>query len=166
MSIKAYLTQPNTGASKQLLGLRDTSSDCNFLNNNWAKSKGFIPLAQYNIKFVTFYSNKFKTYYIYNLNVFVINDYLETRQYKLRFYSYKAISYCLVFRMEFYKATVAQYCDYIKKRQAYMLVQPNNINILTLKEFAIKLNKNLDATAQVLFVSKGDCDCLINQSLY
>ena len=145
MSIKAYLIQPNTRAFKQLLGLKDTSSDCNFFNNDQAKSKGFVPLAQCNVEFVTFYSNKFKIYYIYNLDVFVIDNCSETRQHKLRFYSYKAISYCLIFGMEFYKAIIAQYCDYVKKRWAYALIWPNDIDILTFKEFVVELDKNLDA---------------------
>jgi hypothetical protein len=34
MSIKAYLTQPETGARKVLLGLSDTGSDYNFLNKD------------------------------------------------------------------------------------------------------------------------------------
>ena len=107
--------QANTGAFKQLLSLEDTSFNCNFLNNNQAKLKGFIPFTQCDVEFVTFYSNKFKVYYIYNLNIFITNNRIKTRLYKLRFYKCKATSYCLVFRIEFYKATIAQYYNYIKK---------------------------------------------------
>ena len=52
-----------------------------------------------------------------------------------------------------------------KKYQVYILIQPNNINILILKEFGAKLNKNLEVIFQVLFISKGDYNYLINQFL-
>jgi hypothetical protein len=51
--------------------------------------------------------NKFKIYYAYNLNIFIINNYAKTRLYKLYFYKCKAISYCLVFKIEFNKAIIA-----------------------------------------------------------
>ena len=98
------------------MGLRDTGSDCNFFNEDWAKYKGFVLLMQYNVEFVTFYSNKFKIYNAYNLTVFITDDCRETWLYKFRFYSCKAISYRLVFGIEFYKSIIAQYYNYIKKR--------------------------------------------------
>ena len=116
MSIKAHLTQPDTGASEHALGLGDTGSDCNFLNDDWANSKGFVPLTQCDVEFVTFYGNKFKTYHAYDLDVLITDDRKETRLHKLRFYGCKATSYRLVFGMEFYESTIAQYCDYVKKR--------------------------------------------------
>jgi len=67
MDIKTCLVQAATGAAEELSGLGDTGSDCNFLNEDWAKSKGFVPLSQCDVEFITFYGNKFKTYNVYDL---------------------------------------------------------------------------------------------------
>jgi hypothetical protein len=108
MTINAKLTQPLTGAAEVYASLGDTSSNCNFVNDHWAKAYRFLPLTTCNQEFITFYSNKFKATNAYNIKTFVTNNRGETRPFKLRFYGCQnAAQYRLVFGIEFYKATVA-----------------------------------------------------------
>ena len=77
--------------------------------------------------------------------------------FKLQFYRYKNVSsYSLVFGMEFYEATIAQYTNYIKRRQAYTPTQPNKVKILTLKELGEELNNYPKVVLQALFLTKGE----------
>ena len=71
----------------------------------------------------------------------------------------------MVLGMEFYETTIAQYCDYVKKRQAYVPAWPD-IEILTFQEFNTELDRDLRVTTHVLFISKGEYDCLINWNRY
>jgi RNase H-like domain found in reverse transcriptase/Reverse transcriptase (RNA-dependent DNA polymerase) len=160
MTINAKLTQPLTGAAEVCAGLGDTGSDCNFVNDHWAKAHGFLPLTTCDQEFITFYGNKFKATNAYDIETFVTDDRGETRPFKLRFYGCQnAAQYRLVFGMEFYEATVAQYADYVKKRWAYAPAWPDDIEILTPKEFGEELDRSTELLVQALFVSKGDCDC-------
>ena len=82
------------------IGLGDTGIDYNFLNNKWTQDKGFILLIKCDQEFVTFYNNKFKVYQVYNLEVFITDNYNKTCPFKFRFYNYKNISiYCLIFNI-------------------------------------------------------------------
>jgi hypothetical protein len=160
MSIQARLTQPEVGASEVHAGLGDTGSDCNFLNDEWAQSRGFVALAECDQEFVTFYGNKFKVYRAYDLEVFITDDRGETRPFKLRFYGCKNVgSHSLVLGMEFYEATIAQYADYVKKRWAYAPAWPDEVEILTPKEFGEELDNHPEVVPQALFLTKGECDC-------
>ena len=160
MTIHARLTQPETGASEVFVGLGDTGADCNFLNDEWAQGKGFVPLTECDQEFVTFYGNKFKVHQAYDLEVFITDDRDETRPFKLRFYGCKNVgTHRLVFGMEFYEKTIAQYADYVKKRWAYAPAWPDDIEILTPKEFGEELDSLLGVEPQVLFVTKSECDC-------
>jgi len=160
MSIQARLTQPEVGASEVHAGLGDTGSDCNFLNDEWAQSRGFVALAECDQEFVTFYGNKFKVYRAYDLEVFITDDRGETRPFKLRFYGCKNVgSHSLVFGMEFYEATIAQYADYVKRRWAYAPAWPDEVEILTPKEFGEELDNHPEVVPQALFLTKGECDC-------
>ena len=166
MSIQATLNQPETGVSATHTGLGDTGSDCNFLNDDWAQKKGFVALAKCNQEFVTFYGSRFKVLRAYDLQVLITDDRGETRSFNLRFYGCKNEGiHTLVFGLEFYESTIAQYADYARKRCTYALTWPDDIEILTPKEFEEELNKDLDTQAQVLFIKKGECNCLRQQAL-
>jgi hypothetical protein len=61
--------------------------------------------------------------------------------------------------MEFYKVTLIQYTDYIKKQWVYIPVWPDNIKILIPKEFGKELNRYPELVPQVLFLTKGEYNC-------
>lgn len=160
MNIRCRLSQGSGMAPpQQLTGLGDTGSDCNFVSEEWAKQHGFIPLTTCDVEFVTFSGDKFKTTNAYDFICTITDDRGETRTHKLRFYGCQNVGHKLVFGMEFYESTIAQYCDYRKKRWAYALSWPQDIDILTPEEFVQELESNPQETAQALFVSKGECNC-------
>jgi transposase InsO family protein len=160
MSIKALLTQPEVGASEGLVGLGDTGSDCNFLKDEWAQSKGFVASTQCEQDFVTFSGDKFKVLRAYDLEAYVTDDRNETRPFKLRFYGCQGVgSHNLVFGMEFYEATISQYADYKKKRWAYAPAWGDAVKLLTFRELEAELDADPDLKPQVMFLSKGECDC-------
>ncbi len=72
----------------------------------------------------------------------------------------------MVLGMEFLKAKGARYYDQKYKRQAYTLQQDKDIDILYLTEFVEELEQDPLIIAQVLFLSKGEYNCLINYSRY
>ena len=125
-----------------------------------------MPLLRCDQEFVTFNRDKFKTENAYNLDISVTNHRRETRTFKQRFYGYKGTRYHMVLGMEFLKAKGASYYDQNRKRQAYTPQQDKDINVLHLTKFTQELERDPLVTAQVLFLSKGECTCLINYLRY
>jgi hypothetical protein len=60
--------------------------------------------------------------------------------------------------MEFYEVIIAQYTNYVKKHWVYAPAWPNEVKILTLKEFREELNNYPEVVPQALFLTKGECD--------
>ena len=70
----------------------------------------------------------------------------------------------MVLGIEFLKAKGARYYDQKHKRWAYTPQQDKDIDILHLTEFIEELEQDPLVIAQVLFLSKGEYNCLINYS--
>jgi hypothetical protein len=71
----------------------------------------------------------------------------------------------MVLGMDFFESITAGYYDFKQKKWSYAPAwNEDNIDILTPIEFRAELDRNLEAIPQVLFLTKGECNCLINYS--
>ncbi len=55
-------------------GLADTGANYSFLNEDWAKSVGFISLSRCDVEFTTFNGQTFRTLNAYDLEISVTDD--------------------------------------------------------------------------------------------
>jgi hypothetical protein len=165
LHLTAYLKQQETGASKVQSGLADTGADCSFLDEDWAKGVGFVPLSRCDVEFATFNGQTFRTLNAYDLEISVTDDRGVSKSFQQRFYGCKGTRYKMVLGMDFFESTTAGYYDFKQKKWSYAPAwNEDDIDILTPTEFGAELDRNLEAVPQVLFLTKGECNCLINHS--
>jgi hypothetical protein len=142
----------------------DSLADENFIDDCQAKKLGFMPSVQCNKEFVAFDGTRFLVTHAYDLLLIVTDNRGHTKNFEQRFYSCKNTGYSMVLGLLFLNAKGAGYYDW-KYLKWTFAPSWDDIDIVDASEFNELISEpHMEAQAQILFVSRGDCDCLINHS--